>query len=167
MVFGIVSRHEGRVEIDSTPGLGTTFRIRLPVQNAMPNSALDSEEKIDRSLSVLLVDDEPIARDVLARYLISDGHRVEVAFSGQEAIDRVAKESFDLLITDHAMPGMNGVQLAAHIRGIRASQPIILVTGFSDSRFNPEEKLADISLVMRKPVPRRELRRALVSVMGN
>jgi signal transduction histidine kinase len=166
MVFGIVSRHEGRVEIDSTPAMGTTFRIRLPVQSTAPNLAFDSEERINRSLSVLLVDDEPIARDVLVRYLISDGHRVEVALNGQEAIDRVVKESFDLLITDHAMPGMNGVQLAAHVRQVRASQPIILVTGFSDSRFDPEEKFADIDLVMRKPVPRRELRRALVSVMG-
>jgi len=166
MVFGIVSRHEGRVEIDSTLGMGTTFRIYLPVQTSTANPSSDSEERIERSLSVLLVDDEPIACDVLARYLITDGHRVVTAVNGQEAIDRAGAEDFDLLITDHAMPGMNGLQLAAHIRGMRASQPIILVTGFSDSRFDPDEKFSDIDLVVRKPVPRRELRRALISVMG-
>jgi CheY-like chemotaxis protein len=166
MVFGIVSRHEGRVEIQSAPGMGTTFRIHLPVQTSAATPASDLEEKIDRSLSVLLVDDEPIACDVLARYLITDGHRVVTAINGQEAIDRAGAENFDLLITDHAMPGMNGLQLAAHIRGMRASQPIILVTGFSDGQFNPDQEFSDINLVVRKPVPRRELRRALISVMG-
>jgi signal transduction histidine kinase len=166
MVFGIVSRHEGRVEIQSAPGMGTTFRIHLPVQTSAATPASDLEEKIDRSLSVLLVDDEPIACDVLARYLITDGHRVVTAINGQEAIDRAGAENFDLLITDHAMPGMNGLQLAAHIRGMRASQPIILVTGFNDGQFNPDQEFSDINLVVRKPVPRRELRRALISVMG-
>ncbi len=166
MVFGIVKRHEGRVEIESAPGEGTAFRIRLPAQIATPGIAVDEIERMERSLSVLVVDDEPIARDVLARYLTTDGHRVVTAINAQEAIDCVEAGNFDLLITDHAMPGMNGLQLALHVRAMRAGQPIILVTGFSDHRLDADEAPDGIDLVMHKPVPRRELRRALASVMG-
>ena len=115
---------------------------------------------------MLVVDDEPIARDVISRYLVTDGHRVVTAINGQEALERVRKESFDLLITDHAMPGMNGVQLAATVRQMLSEQPIVLVTGFGEGRVDSSEFQGDIDLVMRKPVPRRDLRRALVTVLG-
>ena len=166
MVFGIVSRHEGSVEIDSTLNRGTIVRVRLPAQIAAVDAALDSDQRMDRSLSVLVVDDEPLARDVLARYLVTDGHRVKTAIDGQEGMDRFGAGAFDLLITDYGMPGMNGVQLAAHVRSIRATQPIILMTGFSESTLASHEKFAGINLVMYKPVPRRDLQRALVSIMG-
>jgi signal transduction histidine kinase len=165
MVFGIVKRHEGTVEIESEEGKGTVFRIRFPGQVMLEDMVPEDDFKMDRSLNVLVVDDEPIARDVISRYLVTDGHRVVTAINGPEAIDRVRTESFDLLITDHSMPGMNGVQLAAAVRQMRPRQPIILATGFGEGRVESGELQGDIDLVIRKPVPRRELRRALVSVL--
>lgn len=166
MVFGIVKRHEGTVEIDSVLGQGTTFRIRLPAQVMIHEVADEDDFELGRSLNVLVVDDEPVARDVIARYLVSDGHRVVTAINGFEAVELVKLEAFDLVITDHAMPGMNGVQLAAAVREMRAEQPILLVTGFGEARVESGESQGDIDLVMRKPVPRRDLRRALVTVLG-
>ncbi|MEO7319595.1 MAG: response regulator [Chthoniobacteraceae bacterium] len=166
MVFGIVSRHDGTVEIDSLEGKGTTFRVRLPAQITVQNLAAEDDFDLGRSLHVLVVDDEPIARDVIARYLVTDGHRVVTAINGHEAIDLMKANRFDLLITDHAMPGMNGEQLAAAVRQIRVGIGIVMVTGFGESRVDSSELQGDIDLVMRKPVPRRELRRALVSVLG-
>ena len=166
MVFGIVKRHEGRVEIESVQGSGTVFRIRLPAQIVAVETAADDDLKIDRSLSVLVVDDEPIARDVIARYLTADGHRVVTAINGHEALEIIALHTFDLLITDHSMPGMNGIQLAAAVRQKCVGHPIILATGFGEGRVESSDCHGDIDLVIRKPVPRRELRRALVSVLG-
>jgi len=166
MVFGIIKRHEGSVAIESEVGKGTTFRITLPTHGQKNGSTTDDTTRIARSLRVLVVDDEPVTRDVLEKYLTADGHSVVTAIDAEEAIGCVQKGSFDLLITDHGMPGMNGLQLAAAVREMRQGQPVILVTGFGDGGFGPDETPDGIDLVVRKPVPRGELRRALVSVMG-
>jgi signal transduction histidine kinase/CheY-like chemotaxis protein len=166
MVFGIIKRHEGSVEIESTPGKGTTFRIRLPAITQALNEAGEEAGKMKRSLRVLVVDDESVSRCVLAGYLTADGHDVVTAVDAEEAIGCFETAEFDLLITDHAMPGMNGVKLAATVREKRAGHPVILVTGFAAGSMGTDEMPTAVDLVMRKPVPRRELRRALMSVMG-
>jgi signal transduction histidine kinase len=166
MVFGIIKRHEGSVEIESTLGKGTTFRIRLQAMAEGFDAADDEAGKMERSLRVLVVDDEPVTRGVLASYLTSDGHRVVTAVDAEEAIGCLESAEFDLLITDHAMPGMNGRQLAAALREKHAGHPVIVVTGFAPGGMGPDDEQVGGDLVMRKPVPRRELRRALVSVMG-
>jgi len=162
MVFGIVKRHDGDIEIETEPGKGTTFRVRFPAYAAACGA--DETLKIGRSLRILVVDDEPVSRAVLEKYLMSDGHTVETAVDAEDAISRLCASRFDLLITDHAMPGMNGVQLAGMAQGIRAGHPVILVTGFADlpgAGVEPE-----IETIIRKPVPRRELQRAVVTAMA-
>ncbi len=166
MVFGIIKRHEGSVEIESELGKGTTFRIRLPAMNAEHSAEDDEACKMQRSLRVLVVDDEAVTRGVLESYLTADGHRVVTAVDAEEAIGCYAGADFDLLIADHAMPGMNGVQLAAAVREKRAGHPVILVTGFAAGSMGNDEAPAGVDLIMRKPVARRELRRALLSVMA-
>jgi CheY-like chemotaxis protein len=166
MVFGILQRHEGSVEIESTLGQGTTFRIRLPAMTEAIEAADGETGKMERSLHVLVVDDEPVTRGVLESYLTADGHSVVTAVDAEGALGCFAGAKFDLLITDHAMPGLNGVQLAAAVRELRAGHPVILVTGFAAGSMGADEEPTGVDLIMRKPVPRRELRRALVSVMG-
>ena len=166
MVFGIIKRHEGSVEIESTLGKGTTFRIRLPAMVEAVDAADEDAGKMKRHLRVLVVDDEPVTRRVLESYLTADGHNVVTAVNAEEAIGCFEGAEFDLLITDHAMPGMNGVQLAAAVRLMHAGQPVILVTGFAAGSMGADEEPPGVDLVMRKPVPRRDLRHALVTVMG-
>jgi signal transduction histidine kinase len=164
MVFGIIKRHDGSVDIESAPGRGTTFRLRLPAMAEALDEADDQSVKMERVLSVLVVDDEAVTLGVLQNYLTSDGHRVVTAANAKEAIECCESREFDVLITDHAMPGMNGVQLAALIHERRAGHPVILVTGFAAGSLGIDDEAAGGNLVMRKPVSRSELRRALVSV---
>ncbi len=121
---------------------------------------------MERSLRVLVVDDEAVSRTVIESYLATDGHHVVTATNTEEAIGHAEAEPFDLLITDHAMPGMNGVQLAAVFREMRAGHPVILVTGFAANGTALGGDPGGIDLIMRKLVPRRALRHALDSVMG-
>jgi signal transduction histidine kinase len=167
MVFGIIKRHEGSVEIESTLGRGTTFRLRLPGLTTGLGAVESDIEKMDRSLRVLVVDDEPVTRGVLKGYLTSDGHTVVTAVSAGEALDRMDGAEFDLMITDHAMPGMNGVQLAAAVREKRAGHPVILVTGFAAGSMGDDEEAAGVDLIMRKPVSLRDLRQGLAGVMND
>jgi signal transduction histidine kinase len=166
MVFGIIKRHEGSIEIESAVGKGTTFRIRLPAMTETHDATDDAAPKMERPLHVLVVDDDAVSRSVLESYLTADGHRAVTAVNAGEAIRRMGRAKFDLIITDHAMPGMSGVQFAAAARGICAGQPVILVTGFAAGSLGQDEEPAGVALVMRKPVSRRELRLALVTVMG-
>jgi signal transduction histidine kinase len=165
-VFGVVKRHEGSIQIDSEPGKGTTVRIRIPavVQPAVEDAG--EAGGLDRSVRVLVVDDDAGSRSIIEGYLRKDGHHVVTATCAMDAIDRAEAETFDLLITDYAMPDMNGAQLASIFREERTEQPVILMTGFAPGGVGPEEESTGVDLVMRKPVSRQELRRAMVSVMG-
>ena len=99
-------------------------------------------------------------------YLTADGHHVVTAVDAEEAIGCFENAEFDLMITDHAMPGMNGVMLATAVRENRAGHPVILVTGFAAGGMGHDEDPACVNLVMLKPLPRSDLQLSLVSVMG-
>ena len=79
-------------------------------------------------LHVLVVDDEPFARDVVTQYLNVDGHTFETATNGEEGLEKFHQGSFDLIITDNAMPGMKGIQLANLIKQVAPEIPVIMLT---------------------------------------
>ena len=159
MVFGIVKRHEGTVEIESAPGCGTTIRIQLPITESKAQH-LQGSEILDRSLRVLVVDDEVISRDIVEKYLVADGHQVVTADNAFDAVSRFKAEPFDLVITDYAMPRMSGVDLAVVVRALSPQQKIIMLTGFNIGII-PILQRDNVSSIIPKPVGHSELRRAL------
>ena len=163
--LGIIKRHEGAMEIRSTIGVGTTFRVSIPSLVEVVQENDDATERFARPLRILVVDDEPVSRHVLEQFLAADGHRVVSAANGEEAMKIGESEHFDLMITDHGMPDMNGVQLAAAVRSIHAGRPVIVLTGFSEIGTWPQESVPDVDLVLRKPVSRGALRKALQAVL--
>ena len=165
MVFGIVQRHEGVLEIESARDQGTTFRIRFPSHASVFEERSNSQIPPIPSLRILLVDDEPVSRDVVCKYLLADGHQVVVAASGAEALQRFEGATFDLLLTDQGMPGMSGMRLGSLIRKIKMNHPVILLTGFTDSALSDDETPAAVDLILHKPIPQMELRRAIAEVI--
>jgi len=162
MVFGVITRHEGRIEIESEPDFGTTLRIFLPAEGALDEKISAAALPLDRSLQVLVVDDEERSLEIVSKYLIGDGHKVVTVSAPEKAISLFQGNNFDLIITDQGMPGMTGMSLGAIVKQMREGQPVILMTGFAE----PSAPLdGHMDMVIRKPISQGELRRALSSVM--
>jgi nitrogen fixation negative regulator NifL len=166
MVYGILQRHQGSVDIETAPGKGTTFRVSLPAaQEAAPTSQRDSAPVSIRPLRVLLVDDEDIVRQILREYLTEDEHVVETATNGREALDKLPKAAFDVVILDRAMPGLSGDQVAVAIKKLKPELPVILLTGFGNMMNAAGEMPPGIDLILGKPVTIAGLRSALAQVV--
>ncbi|MFN2509224.1 MAG: response regulator [Chthoniobacterales bacterium] len=164
MVFGIVQRHGGTIALESTLGLGTSFAFRFPTaQSQSAREVSAAEETIERTLHVLVVDDQPILRQLLCDYLENDLHTAEAAATGEEALEKFHGGAFDLVITDQIMAEMNGYELAAELKALKPDVPVILLTGFVDSESEPEPG-EGVDLVVGKPISRAALRSALARV---
>ena len=162
MVFGIVQRHSGSLDLRSEPGQGTTFRIRLPLMEASASQTAEkTTSRPPRALRILVVDDEAPVRDTLSAILFADGHEVALATDGADGLKRFGAGQFDLVITDKAMPGMNGDQMAAAIKSVAPETPIILLTGFG--LFYNQEDFPDIDVLASKPVRIPALREAIAT----
>lgn len=160
-VFGIVKRHQATIELQSEPGRGTAFRIHLPAATP-PEAVISALPTSDRPLQILVVDDEPVTRDVVTRFLKMDGHQVTTVQDAPDALLEFAHKDFDLLLTDQAMPCMNGLQLATAAKVMTDdSMPVILLTGFGPANLKKEGDLSEVDRVVAKPVPRAELQRAV------
>jgi signal transduction histidine kinase len=156
--YGIIRRHEGSIEVESEIGIGTTFRIQLPVAAgtviapaASCNNSVQ-EERSSKSLKILVVDDEEYVRDILHDVLQSEGHQVVVAGSGKEALAAFQDGNFDGVFTDVGMKEMNGWELAQHIRALDPNIPLALVTGWGDSLPKSDYRMDNlIDWIISKP----------------
>jgi CheY-like chemotaxis protein len=163
MVYGIVERHRGKLEIESAAGEGTTFIIRMPLADDSlgQNPVQQPESKPTSFLKVLLVDDEPNVLEVIQAYLRCDGHSVATASSGREALEKFRHNNFDLVVVDRVMPEMTGEQTARFIKQVRPDVPIVMLTGYGALIEVTGGQPEAIDLVMSKPVTLDALRKTV------
>jgi CheY-like chemotaxis protein len=133
--FGIVQNHGGHIEVSSAPDQGATFRLFLP-NTALPVAAPPPPPVMDlteQEGAVLLVDDEPMVREVGAEMLATLGFEVVTAASGAEAIDRFRerREGIRLVILDMIMPEMSGERVFERLRSMDPSVRVLLSSGYS------------------------------------
>lgn len=140
MVRGFAEQSGGRVAIESRPGLGTTVHVWLPaLGGSFPEEEAISEKGRGSGnlagLRVLLVDDDPSVRSVLAEQLRHCRLEIVEAANASHAMDRLRESvRFDAMVTDFAMPGMNGAMFIREARLVRPHLPMILLTGYADNR---------------------------------
>lgn len=137
MVHGLASQLGGALTIQSRLGLGTTVELWLPQSSAVPetgDTATGSIEVQQRCGTALLVDDEAIVRMVTADMLSDLGYLVVEVASGEEALRLIRSgERFDLLVTDHLMPGISGTDLVREVWTATPDMPVLLVSGYAES----------------------------------
>lgn len=162
-VYGIVKRHEGHLEVISEKGQGSTFFVRLPLK-AAEISAGPAEARVGRPLRVLVVEDDPLVRELVAEYLRRDDHEVSLADDGVEGLEKFSAGDFDLVVTDLALEGMNGERLAEEIKRRRPT-PVIMLTGFADTLLAGGRKPPQVDALLRKPLSPSDLWQAVAQVM--
>jgi PAS domain S-box-containing protein len=165
-VYGTVQRHHANIKVESAVGKGTTFRIRLPIPRQMPVSAQKTAQPPGRSLHILVVDDDPTVREVVVDYLQLGTHSAETATNGFEGLEKFHAGQFDLVITDRAMPKLNGDGLAAAIKATMSDTPVILLTGFGDFMNAANELPSGVNRVISKPLSFDTLQKTIADVMG-
>jgi signal transduction histidine kinase len=168
LMAGTVRRHNGSVEIESQSGKGTRITVHLPRIQALDPSPGAASELYKSGIPpsrILLVDDEPWVREALRELLLADGHMVTVAGQGNEALSLFKNEIFDLVITDRAMPGMDGEYLASEIKRIRPRTAVILLTGLGDIIRNAGVTSRNVEVIVSKPVTPDQLRKALADAL--
>jgi PAS domain S-box-containing protein len=166
MVHGMVEQLGGQFVLHSKLGEGTTVELWLPVAEQSAAAAqieAVAPVKQSRPLTVLAVDDDALVL-MNTRAMLEDlGHTVLVAQSGEQALQQVARgPEIDLVITDHAMPRMTGVELAKELTARGVSAPIILATGFAELEAGADGGLPRLP----KPYRQEALATAIASVMG-
>jgi signal transduction histidine kinase len=131
-VYGIVTQAGGQIRVDTGPGMGTTFEVRLPVTTrpaAAPPPDPVAKRLATGTETILLVEDDPAVRRLTERILRSAGYHVLTAADGREGLEIVrADPAIRLLITDVVMPGMNGRQLADQVAAVRPGLPVIFTS---------------------------------------
>jgi len=165
VVYGIIQRHGGTIDIESKKLNGTAFTIRLPLALHPQIVTPAPSERLDRVLRILVVDDQEIICELIGEHLRADGHEALSVTSGREAIEQFTTRRFDLVITDHSMPEMNGTQLAIALKNLGSDVPVILLTGFGEEMQALGELPEGVDLVLGKPVSAVDLRRAVFSTI--
>jgi CheY-like chemotaxis protein len=164
MVHGIAVQLGGALQLSSTVGKGTTAALLLPVATAAPETDIPANavQKVHRPAVILFVDDDPLIAMSTTEMLEDLGHRVIGANSALHALDILKSEQqIDLMMTDHAMPGMTGLELAVASRRVRPSLPVLLATGYAEL---PEGAQIDLPR-LAKPYHQDELRDRLEQLL--
>ena len=165
MVHGLAVQLGGALRLSSTVGKGTSATLVLPVADAAPEAEIPPlpAQKPGRSAVILFVDDDPLIAMSTTEMLEDLGHRVIGANSGLHALDIIKSgRPIDLMVTDHVMPGMTGIELAAAARALRPSLPILLATGYAEL---PEGTQVDLPR-LAKPYHQDQLRDRLDQMLA-
>jgi CheY-like chemotaxis protein len=171
MVYGMMQRHDGTIDIESAPGKGTSVKLTFPFRKDAQNTVDDSphEENSESTLRILCIDDEKHVLQLLTDCLSPYGHRVTTAPNGQDGLElfRTAKSEkhpFQAVITDLGMPGFDGRQVAKAIKGESPSTPVIMLTGWGSEIREGKEKISEVDVVIEKPPSIQHLHETLLKV---
>ncbi len=175
VIYAIIERHGGRIDVSSEVNRGTTFTILLPnIQAVSKTPEAEPAQKsqngkvieLRRKGNVLIVDDEEFIRDIVSECLSSTGHNVMTAGSSDQAIELIKKNHFDITFLDFSMPNKSGLELLREIKVIDPNSTVVIISS------RPEEQLPDELSdegsynIIKKPFSVDQIQNAVSRVLG-
>jgi len=173
MVFGVMERHGGQIDIESEVGKGTYVKLIFPIRSLPGAGPLPTgKQREDVPLNILCIDDEPLLRELLREMLEREGHSVSVADGGQSGVEefRAAanrSQPFDVVLTDLGMPYFDGRQVVKTIKQESPATPIIMLTGWGSFMKEDGDMPTQVSGILTKPPRSIELKEMLRRVGEN
>jgi CheY-like chemotaxis protein len=162
-VYGIIHQSNGFIFLDSRAGEGTTFKIvfpRLQLEEMQHEGKKRLDETPGGSESILVVEDEAVVRKMIVSSLDKLGYTVFEARNGEDAIKKSAKRnpgSFDMLITDIIMPGINGRELALKLKSASSDLKVLYISGYTDDAIGQQGVIDEELRFLQKPFTPNEL----------
>ena len=167
MCHGIVQRHGGQIKIDTEPGRGTTFHILLPLAKRTVSSKPQEPNGPLPEHRLLYIDDDPRLRELAATLFRQLGQQVDVADGGAAGLEMVRANTYDVVVTDLGMPGIDGCEVTRVLKAICPEIPVIMVTGwgarFARQRF---DETVQPEQFVSKPLTLTKLRKVLEKVFA-
>jgi CheY-like chemotaxis protein/two-component sensor histidine kinase len=173
MVYGMMQRHEGSIEVESTQGKGTCVRLIFPVRETTTQAAkttvIDPEKT--ESLRVLCIDDEPNVRELVVDCL-GGFHQIETAPTGKLGLEMFrsglrTRQPYDVVITDLGMPEVDGHQVAREIKADSPKTPIIMLTGWGTMMKQDGETTGHADAIVGKPPSMKELNELILRLSAS
>jgi CheY-like chemotaxis protein len=163
VAYGIVTRHHGRITVDSQTGLGTEFILHFPcsVVSTPVLSPVDGSSLGLPSMSILVVDDEEPVLEVLADMLRDRGQQVRLALGGEAGLAEFQRRPPQVVFSDLGMPEVNGWDVARRVKAQAPEIPIVLVTGWGSQLEEGSAQARGVDLIIAKPFSMEDVDRAL------
>ena len=167
-VYSVIKEHKGTIRVlQSAPGQGTSFEIMLP-SHQKTEMIIKKPEEADGYVGyvkILWVDDEQILLNLAEKIIKHLGYKADFINSGEQALKYLAKNKYDLVITDIGMPDMNGWQLADKIKEQYKGTKVAVISGWGAEISDEEKEKHGVSYVLGKPVQINEIKELIARAM--
>ena len=166
--YGIITRHGGKIEVESEDGKGTTFNLSLPIRKDVVQKVVPPEpdrRAVVRKLRILVVDDNEDVCEIMYGVLARGGHDVKTVDDGVEAIALAGKEEYDLVLCDLLMPKIHGYEVIKAIKKLDKIPKIGIMTGWNE-KLKPMGEDCKVDFILKKPFKHAELAKHINELFG-